>query len=154
MGVEKKRIIEVHIIVNECQEVISVKSYLKAMLIGLVLWAIINVLLYAKIVDFAIKQNNTLYIHLYNLFTYLIIGFVIGCCGKRKGWLLGILFGIIVIIIVCISTFSGFMFKKTINDIGTFSTLRRIILSPSTILIIICSSLGGFLGSRTRRGGH
>jgi hypothetical protein len=127
------------------------KVYFKALLIGLILWAIINPLLYARIVDFAIRQENTLYIHLYYLFTYLIIGFTIGWYGKSKGWVLGLLFGIIVVASFCISPFLIDMFKPNINDIGIFATLGRIILSPSTIIVIVCSTFGGFLGNRIRK---
>jgi hypothetical protein len=126
-------------------------TYFKAIMIGLVLWAILNLSLFAKIVEFSIKRNSVLYIHLYYLLTHLVIGFVIGWFGKSKGWLLGLLFGIIVTMIACIIPFSESMFRTTVTDIGTFGTLKRIILSPSTGTVIVCSVVGGFLGSRLRR---
>ncbi len=126
-------------------------SYLKAIIIGFVLWVIISLLFFANVVDFSLKRNTVLYIHLYFLLTHLIVGFVIGWFGKSKGWLLGLLLGIIVTIIACIIPFSGSMFRTTINDIGTFGTLRRVILSQSTVTVIVCSTVGGFLGSRLRR---
>jgi hypothetical protein len=126
-------------------------TYFKAIMIGLVLWAIINLSLFTNIVEFAIRRNSVLYIHLYYLLTHLIVGFVIGWFGKSKGWLLGLLFGIIVTMIACIIPFSENLFKTTVNDIGTFDTLRRIILSPSTVTVIVCLIAGGFLGSRLRR---
>jgi hypothetical protein len=125
-------------------------TYFKAITIGLVLWAIINLLLFTNIVEFAIKRNSVLYIHLYYLLTHLTIGFVIGWFGKSKGWLLGLLFGLIVTVIACIIPFSGNMYKKTVIDIGMFGTLRRVVLSPSTLTVIVCSIVGGFLGSRLR----
>ena len=123
-------------------------TYFKAIMIGLVLWAIINLLLFTKIVEFALKRNSVLYIHLYYLVIHLTIGFVIGWLGKTKGWLLGLLFGIIVTMIACVIPFAENMFKATVNDIGTFAVLKRIILSPSTLIVILCSIVGGFLGSR------
>jgi hypothetical protein len=126
-------------------------AYFKAIMIGLVLWAILNLSLFAKIAEFSIKRNSVLYIHLYYLLTHLVIGFVIGWFGKSKGWLLGLLFGIIVTMIACIIPFSESMFRTTITDIGTFGTLSRVILSPSTLTVIVCSVAGGFLGSRLRR---
>jgi hypothetical protein len=126
------------------------KSYVKAILIGLILWASISVFFFPKIVDFTIKENSTLYIFLYDLFIYFIIGFIIGWYGKSKGLLLGILFGTITVIIVFVITFSTAMFKTTANDIGTLSTLGGMILSLSVKTIIVCSGLGGFLGSRIR----
>ncbi len=127
------------------------KSYFRAILIGLVLWTIVNLLLFTNIVDFAIKQNNTLYIHLYHLLSYSIIGFVIGWYGKPKGLLLGLFFAIIVLMIVWISTFLTDMFKTAANDIGTFGALKRILVSSSTITIVVCSIFGGFIGSRVRK---
>jgi hypothetical protein len=126
-------------------------TYFKAIMIGLVLWAIINLLLLTNIIEFALRRNSVLYIHLYYLVIHLTIGFVIGWLGKTKGWLLGLLFGIIVTMIACVIPFAENMFKATVNDIGTFGVLKRIILSPSTVTVIVCSIVGGFLGSRSRR---
>ena len=120
-------------------------------MIGLVLWAIISLLFFANTVKFSISRNTVLYIHLYFVLTHLAIGFVIGWVGKSKGWLLGLLFGIVVTMIACIIPFAEVMFKKTVNDIGTVGTLTRVMLSPSTVTIIVCSIVGGFLGTHLRR---
>lgn len=74
MGVEKKRIIDTHMtstLINRFQKELSMITYFKAIMIGLVLWAIINLSLFTKIVEFAIKRNSVLYIHLLKFCTFL-----------------------------------------------------------------------------------
>jgi hypothetical protein len=122
-------------------------TYLRAILIGFVIWAIIGFSLLFKISMFSVSRGTVLYIHLFFVVTHLVVGFVIGWFAKNKGWLLGLLFGIVVIMIGCVFRFSEDM---PLIHSGTFGAITQIMLSPSTVTIIVGSTVGGWLGNWTR----
>jgi len=80
------------------------KRYLSTLITAFLFWIILNTLFFVEITHLAINRNNMLYIHLFNICVCLLCGFLIGWFSKTKGWLLGLILGIITIIILPIFT--------------------------------------------------
>jgi len=124
------------------------KKYIAALSVGFILWVAVNMLIYTKIADFVLAENNTLYLHLYNIFFYLIVGILIGWMAKTNGWILGFIFSVAVIMMFILPVFTSDVLQPHVNIYGKFNSVIRILISPTTLIIIISSVLGGYLGSR------
>jgi hypothetical protein len=126
------------------------KRYLITFTSVFLFWIITNMLFLKYVTDLAMDKQNMLYIYLFHICICLFSGLLIGWFSKTKGWLLGLIFGITIITLSTVSTFTSDFFKDEVTRMGSSHVIKQIALSRSTIIFIACSVLGGYLGSKAR----
>jgi len=121
-----------------------------ALILAFLFW-IISYLLFARYVsNFAIAMNNMLYLYFFEITIYILCGLLIGWVSKTKGWLLGIIFGVIIISLLIVNVLTLEFFKTEVTKRGSFNVVKQAASSPLSILIITCSVLGGYLGNKVK----
>jgi len=105
---------------------------------------------FKPITDYALQKNNTLYLYLFEVFLHLLCGVIIGWFCKTKGWLLGLILGISVVVLSAVQIFTSDFFKDEVTRMGGFGMVSQIALSPTSIIIISCLVLGGYIGNKLR----
>ena len=129
------------------------KRYLSTLIAVFFFWIIAQVFLFKYVIG-AIDTNNKLYLGLFvDLFyicLYLFIGLLIGWFCKTKGGLLGFIFGIFIITLIIINVYTSDLFKNEVIKMDGFHAMIKFVFCRSNVIIITCSALGGYLGSKLR----
>lgn len=124
------------------------KRYLITLISAFIFWIIVNMLFFIKVSHYVINSNNTIYMYLYIVFISFVSGFFIGWFSKRKGGLLGFIFGIIVIILPIVNVFTSDLFKNEAINMDSFR-LIKMFFSSTNIITILCLIVSGYLGNKT-----
>jgi len=125
------------------------KKYLTIIFVGFLFWIFINAFFYPMIVNLVINEGYPVFInHIYFFCIYFLIGLFIGWRGNSKGWLLSLVFGIIItIFFILISIFSNFL-EVELSCFGYFGTLVKLLIT--NLLFIFYLTVGGFLGGHIK----
>ena len=122
---------------------------------GLLVWIVSGVVLYPPIVKLIVDEGYPAFLNeIFFFCQYVVIGFGLGFCGKYRGWILGLILGVIIalcfILLSLTSPIQGFGIEKS-DKINSFGS---IILSHSifTIYLIIGGYLGELLRNRKKPG--
>jgi len=126
------------------------KRYLISISTGVIIWLFINIIAYMSVVNYAIREKSALYLYVYDVFLYALIGIVIGVISKVHGWMLGLIFSAIVLAIICLSVLTSDVVKISVDNMGQIAALKQILLSYKNLIIISSSVIGGYFGNRIR----
>lgn len=120
-------------------------------IIGFFVWLIFNTYFYPIIPDLIIDKGYPMVINdIYFFFSYTLIGFFLGWFGRTKGWLSGLILGVLICICFIVLQITSPIDIEGIQQISKIRSLFLIFVSHIvfTIYLIIGSCLGEFLRSK------
>ena len=126
------------------------KQDIIAILIGLFVWIVSNTVFYPIIITLIMEKGYPVFInHIYFFCVYTGIGFLIGWLGESRGWLLGLVFGVIItILFISISLAANFL-EVELKYFGYLKTIFKLIFIQIQFTIYLV--IGGFLSNLMRR---
>lgn len=120
------------------------KKDIIAIVINLFVWILSNTVFYPIIITLIMEKGYPVFInHIYFFCVYIGIGFLLGWLGESRGWLLGLLFGVIMtILFIGISLTANFL-EVELKYFGYTKTIFRLIFIHTQFTIYLV--IGGFL---------
>ena len=126
------------------------KQDIIAILIGLFVWIVSNTVFYPIIITLIMEKGYPVFInHIYFFCVYTGIGFLTGWLGESRGWLLGLVFGVIITILFISISLAAKFLEVELKYFGYLKTIFKFIFIQTQFTIYLV--IGGFLSNLMRR---
>lgn len=127
-----------------------VRKYISVICIGFVFWIVSNAYVYPiiNVLVFEKKYPVLLY-DIYSLCLYVAIGAFLGWFGETKGWLLGLIWGVVMIVFFLIVSFISDFVEMEITNVGYVKSMSKLVFYHA--LFVFYLVMGGIIGNQIKK---